>query len=323
MRPFSEVVGRTDWQTEVEAWVALSLTAAGLRQRGPAERRRTRPWSTQLVFPTDAGMVWFKANAPDLAFEPALVQVLARLAPDRVDNPLAVDPERGWMLTRGRGPTLADRHEPTLAEWCEIAQEAADLQRRVAGFRDQVVATGVADCSPATVPERFDRLIDRYARLDATHPSHVDPETRRRIEAVRPAVVDAVATLQASPLPVTLDHGDLHPGNVFVVDGGFRLFDFGDAQWAAALEILGATWGWLVQRTPHPWRTVFDAYAEVWSDLVTAAEFEELLAAAMSTLPVNRSLTWWGAIRGATDGELAEWGDAPLSQLSHVLESWP
>ena len=170
---------------------------------------------------------------------------------------------------------------------------------------------------------RFDSLVERYAALDPTHPSHLASELLPKYFAARSTVIDAAAALAQSPLPVTVNHGDLHPGNVLVVDGGLRLFDFGDAQWAAAPEVLWPLWAWLTHRTDQPWRTVFTAYAEVWSDLVSTDEFDGLMAAAMVTLPVNRSQTWWSATRQATDAELAEWGDAPLSQLSHVLRPWP
>ena len=320
---FSVLASEPGWRAEADRWIFTRLQEAGLTRAGPPGQRRTRPWSTHWVVPTSGGRVWFKANCPDLTFEPALQQLLAELAPGRVEPPIAVEDSRGWMLTWDRGETLAERHEPTLAEWCAIVQEAGDVQRRAAGAREQVLSTGVPDCSPGTMPERFDALLARYATLDAQHPSHVTPGQLAQFRAVRPAVVDAAAGLAQSPLPATVNHGDLHPGNVLIVDGSLRLFDFGDAQWAAAPEVLGALWGWLTRRTHHPWRTVFAAYAEVWSDVVTSAEFDHLVAAAMVTLPVNRSMTWWSATGQTTTAELAEWGDAPLSQLSHLLRPWP
>ncbi len=320
---FSVLVSEPGWRAEADQWIFARLQEAALSPAGPSEQRRTRPWSTHWVMPTSGGRVWFKASCPDLSFEPALQQLLAVLAPGRVEPPIAVENSRGWMLTWDRGDTLAERHEPTLAEWCAIGQEAGDVQRRAAGAREQVLSTGVHDCSPGTVPERFDALLARYAALDPQHPSHVTAGQLTQFRAVRPAVVDAAAALAQSPLPATVNHGDLHPGNVLVVDGSLRLFDFGDAQWAAAPEVLGALWGWLTRRTHHPWRTVFTAYAEVWSDVVTPAEFDHLVAAAMLTLPVNRSMTWWAATRQTTTAERAEWGDAPLSQLSHLLRPWP
>jgi hypothetical protein len=323
VRAFSVVVSEDAWRAEADAWIVRALGRAGLTVNGPFERRRTRPWSTQFLISSSGGRVWFKANCPDLSFEPALHVALGRLAPGKVDEPIAVDAARGWMLTRDRGDTLAERHELGIDEWCAIAQEAAELQRQVTDAPEALLHTGIPDCSPATVVERFDSLVARYAGLSTTHPSHLASDRLPAFRAARPAVVDAARTLAEGPLPVTVNHGDLHPGNVLMVDGGMRLFDFGDAQWAAAPEVLGPLWAWLTRRTDHPWQTVFAAYAEVWSDLVSAAEFDVLVAAAMTTLPVNRSQTWWSATRHCTAEELNEWGDAPLSQLSHVLSPWP
>ncbi len=320
--PFAVDVAAPVFLASAREWISSELDAAGMTAIGPSEQIRVRPWSTQLVTPTTGGRIWFKANCVGLTHEAALHAELARIGGGFVDPPLAVHVGHGWLLTRDRGPTLAERGEPTLDQWCALAQEAARLQRHVAGF-PLVRDTGVVDCSPGTVLPRFDALLDRFASLPPSHPCHLPNDQVGAFQTARPRLEEAVAVLTATSLPVTLNHGDLHPGNVLIVDGRPRLFDFADAQWAAAPEVLGAGWGWLVRRTSHPWRQVFDAYREVWSDLITASDFDELVAAAMLTLPVNRSLTWTYAVAGAARPDLAEWGDAPVSQLRHVLEPWP
>lgn len=320
---FSALARTRAWRAEVDTWVRSTLAELGIVATGRLEQRRIRPWATQIVVPCAGGRVWFKANAPGLSSEPALQVALARLAPDRVEAPLAIDAGRGWMLTRDHGATLADREPPDLETWCQLVQDAADLQRRTAAAARALLATGLPDCSPATVPARYERLVSTYAALPPDHPSHCSPDEQRAFVAAAPAVAQAAAALAEGPLPVGLNQGDLHPGNVFAVDGGLRLFDFGDAQWAAAPEVLGAMWAWLVHRTQHPWRSVFAAYAEVWSDVVSRSEFDEIVRQAMVTLPVNRSMTWLTALEGATGAELGQWGDAALSQLRHVLRPWP
>jgi hypothetical protein len=320
---FSVLVSDSEWRAEADQWIATSLHDAGLGAVGAPEQERVRPWSTHRVVPTSAGRVWFKGNCPEQSFEPGLQRLLAQLAPGRVESPIAVDDSRGWMLTWDRGDTMAESRELSLADWCALVQEAGDLQRRSAGTQEQLLATGVPDCSPATVPGRFDALLERYAALGVQHASHLTTEQLTQFRAVRPAVEDAAAALAECRLPSAVNHGDLHPGNVLSVAGGRRLFDFGDAQWAAAPEILGPVWAWLTRRTAHPWQTVFAAYAEVWGDLVTCSEFDRLVTAAMTTLPVNRSQTWWSATRHTTAEEQAEWGGAPLTQLSNVLQPWP
>ncbi len=82
-------------------------------------------------------------------------------------------------------------------------------------------------------------------------------------------------------------------------------------------------YGWVTRLTRLPWSQVLDAYAEVWSDVVSRADLERLLPAAMVTHAVNRSFTWLGAIEGAQPDELAEWGDAPAYYLRLAHEPFP
>ena len=320
---FSQTVATDAWRAEATQWIGHELAGVGRRVTGDIVQRRIRPWSTQLVVPSDHGTVWFKANCPSSAFEPAVHLTLAELEPGEVDPPLAVDAGRGWMMTADRGPTLADSHDASLAEWQAVVALAARVQRQVAAQGAVLVDAGLPDCSPATVPERYDWLVDQLAALPADHPSHLLPDEaeslRSRVEVVR----EAVDALLAAPLPASLQHGDLHPGNVFVVDGSLRFFDFGDAQWAHVLEVLAVPYGYSTRVTHHPWPDLLDAYAQVWADLLDRDALEALMAPAMVTHAVNRSFTWLGAIRGAQPDELAEWGDAPLYYLRLTHEPCP
>lgn len=321
MTPFSERVTTLEWRSGAESWISERLSAANLAVTGAIEQRRVRPWSTQLVVPTDGGRVWFKANCPAQAFEPALQALLARLAPDEVDEPLALDGERGWMLTRDRCATLRERHEPGLSEWQHVLREAAGLQRLAADHARDVLAVGVPDCSPATVAARFDVMLERLRERADDDPAHLVADVVEQLEAARPSVRDAASVLAEGPLPVTVQHGDLHPGNVFEVDGRLRIFDFGDAQWAHPLESLPLPWA--ITKDDLPWQEILAAYHQPWQDVLTIDELAELLAAAVVTQPVNRSFGWWEALTEATEEEWKAWGEAPARHLAHVVEPWP
>src|ERR671921_1542940 len=104
--PFSGLVSSAAWRADVEEWVHERVAERGHRVTGPLDQRRTRAWSTQIVVPTDAGPLWFKANCPSMAFEPALHDLLATVVPREVDPPYAIDARRGWMMTTDHGTTL-------------------------------------------------------------------------------------------------------------------------------------------------------------------------------------------------------------------------
>ncbi|MET0931760.1 MAG: aminoglycoside phosphotransferase family protein [Aeromicrobium sp.] len=315
-RPFSERVGQDDWRREAEGWAHAELERGGIDVIGPIEQPRIRPWSTQLTIPTSHGRVWFKANCAYLAFEPRLQGVLAGIAPDEVDAPYAIDAERGWMLSVDRGVTLGDSDEPTVDDWRRVLRGAAGLQRVAVAHEEAVRATGIPDCRPSTVADRLDRFVDIFSALPEHHPAHVPAELRSRLLAARAEVVDAAAVLEASSLPSTWQHGDLHPWNVFAADG--RLFDFGDGQWAHAAELLSVPYGWIMQRGEISWDELLAEYAEGWD--VTVAELESQWLATGLTQPLNRTLLWWGCLQEATAAEWTQWGDGILHHLTRVLE---
>lgn len=318
-RPFSEHVGGEEWRREAESWIDEQLESDGRTLTGEITQPRIRPWSTQLVVPTDAGTLWFKANCPSMAFEPLLHAELARLVPDAVDEPYAYDADRGWIVTADRGTTLGDSHEPSADDWRTLLGEAARMQRIVADHRAELLATGLPDCSPETVPERFDRIVETFAGLPPEHPSHVSADVEKELLAKREQVVDAAALLAEGSLPATWQHGDLHPWNVFAPEGaGLRIFDFGDGQWSHAIEVLSVPYGWIEARTELAWADLVGAYAEEWG--LTEAELASQWDASALTQPVNRALTWWACLTDATAAEWTEWGDAPLYHLKRVLE---
>jgi hypothetical protein len=320
---FSQTVATDAWRAEATQWISRELAGLGRRVTGDVVQRRIRPWSTQLVVPSDRGTVWFKANCASSAYEPAVHLALAELEPGEVDPPLAIDAERGWMMTADRGTTLADSHDASLAEWQAVVALAARVQRRVADHGAVLVGAGLPDCSSATVVARYAWLVDQLAGRPADHVSHLPAEEAESLRGRAGVVEAAVEELLAAPLPASLQHGDLHPGNVFVVDGSLRFFDFGDAQWAHVLEVLAVPYGYSTRVTHHPWPALLDAYAQVWADLLDRQALEALMVPAMVTHAVNRSFTWLGAIEGAQPDELAEWGDAPLYYLRLAHEPFP
>lgn len=319
-RPFSARVTGEDWRRDVEAWIGQQLELHGQSLAGPIAQPRVRPWSTQLTVPTDDGLLWFKANAAALAFEPAIHAELACLAPDSVDEPYAIDPARGWMLTRDRGITLRESREPTIDDWRRVVVEIATIQQRVAGDGERLRSAGLPDHSPTTVLGRFDRIVEIFSAHPEDHPAHLDADLRRRLLEARPRIADAVDRLAEGPLPSTWQHGDAHPDNVFALeDGSLRVFDFGDGQWAHAAEALCVPFGWITSLTSLRWEPVLEAYAEAWD--LDPARVQDLLAAAELTQAVNRSASWSAFLDEATATEWAEWGDGPVHHLRRVLDA--
>jgi hypothetical protein len=95
------------WRAGALAWVDAVLAGVGRRIGGTVEQPHVRPWSTALRIPTDEGPVWFKGTGPGVAHEGPLLDLFRELRIARVVLPLAVHPERPWLLFDDAGPTLS------------------------------------------------------------------------------------------------------------------------------------------------------------------------------------------------------------------------
>ncbi len=203
---------------EAHGWIEAELARLGLSRTGELEQPHVYPWSTVLRVPTDAGAVWFKANADALRHEAALVSLLSARRPDAVPPLLAADLGRGWMLMADAGESLRTvvPRERDLSAWLEVLPLYASVQLDLAGDVDELLALGAPDLRLATLPERYERLV-----------TELDVEERFR--GAVPRVAELAEELAAYGLPETIQHDDLHDGQVFVRDGRYLLMDWGDA----------------------------------------------------------------------------------------------
>jgi hypothetical protein len=322
---FSERVTTVRWRDAASEWIGRELAAIGVTDIVAVDQPRVRPWSTQLVVDTTSGRFWFKANQPAFAFEPALQRALAAIAPDEIQAPAAIDEERGWMLTADHGPAVGDAELPSTGEWAELLREAARIQRRACAHREGLLATGLPDRSPASVPALFDRLSATLSAYPHGHPGHISERDLGLLGKARARVVLAAERVTASGVPSTWNHGDVHPWNAYRDATGLRLFDLGDGSWANAFEVLAVPRAWITRQgawagSAGPdvdWPTVRDAYLAEWALPVDADALwpdVELLHA------VNRAQTWAAWLDDTTPDELDRYGRAAEEHLTSVLD---
>jgi Phosphotransferase enzyme family len=306
------------------AWVGEWCAARGLVLR-EAEPVRSMPWASVVCFDLDGDprppVLWGKAVSPAMATELDLLPVLARLAPDAVLPPLALDRGRGYLLLPDGGPTVGDVPPGiALAEWRSALTSYARLQHRLAPHAAEFLAVGVHDLRP-------DAAADAVAVLAARDDLHdvggehglTDAEVRRLREVAVPGA-RAVARLLADPaVPVSIQHDDLSPSNA-LLDG--RWLDWGDAgvahPFASLLTLLDGTSG--RPGGPSHLPALRALYLEVWAELtgVPPGRLNEEAEHAVLLAPVGRALAWLRAGPAALElypGQVTRWlrrlADAP------------
>ncbi|MFJ3667727.1 phosphotransferase [Streptomyces sp. NPDC090106] len=268
-----------EWRADALGWAEAALSARGLRPTGH-RAVRLRPWSVLVrigVADATGGAVWFKANPPGSRFEAALTGALAGWVPGRVLEPLAVDAGRGWSLLPDGGALfrdVLDRGDAGPGDWEEALRQYGAVQRALIPHTAALERLGVPALRTAAFPAAYDRLL-------ASNPA-LTPDDRARLHALRPRLLDRCAELSSLGVPDSLDHADLHDGQLFrPAPGRFTFFDWGDAN--VSHPFCSFTVAARRVRERHGERAVprlRDAYLEPWTDLRPRADLRRALTLA-------------------------------------------
>jgi hypothetical protein len=214
---------RAGWLGEARAWVCLQLKPLGLELKAIEQ---VKQWgiSTVLKLKTSGPNIYFKGTGASALFvnEGQISARLHTFFPDRIPKPLALLPDKNWMLL----PDFGDNQsmDLTLEALQETLAVQIDLQRRSEQQIDALLSAGCIDRRIEVVKTQIDPLLQDPEAVDK-----LTSEQRERLWELRPLMHDLLDQLAGCGIPDTLGHGDLEPHNTARPDGRLIVFDWTDA----------------------------------------------------------------------------------------------
>jgi fructosamine-3-kinase len=212
------------WYAQAEDWIRSRLAEMELSVRAVEP---LKSWAISVVLRArteDERTFYFKATRalPLFVNEGVVMTGLARLYPANIPMPLAVDAARGWMLLADFGLPL--RHQATFEQQIQMFQAMARLQVESSGQIQQLLQAG---CIYRPIPWLQDRLAGLMKDEISLGP--LRQEERTALARGMPRLRALLDELHALPIPPALIHGDLHVGNVALVNEHIQFFDWTDA----------------------------------------------------------------------------------------------
>jgi hypothetical protein len=289
--------------SKVEDWIRSQLAAHGIGLRGQISLHQERPWSTVLLVATDAGPVYFKDVSPEDRFEVGLTAGLAERWPDQVPRLFGSDADRGWMLLDGRHPRLresADGQE-LVASWRRLLPAYAALQIGLADDPAWVLEAGTPDRRPSLIASQLQALVDDPLVLSSAAAESLGADERRDWVRAVESIHHWCMELDGFGVPPSINHGDLHDGNILAAEGGYRFFDWGDASLAHPFFSLRTAWvslenrlGW-VERDPR-FRPLEADYLGPWISLKSERAARSAFRIASHLWAAGSLLSWWQSL---------------------------
>jgi hypothetical protein len=312
----------------VHDWIGRELDRLGVVAVGAVEQSHIAPWSTAMRVPVAGGDLWFKANMPALAYEAAVVEILGRRragsVPERCVPELhALDLERGWMLTADAGVPLVElvTRERDLRRWLDVLPRYAQLQLATIGDVDELLAAGVPDCRLDKLPAQYEQLLEAAQGLTA--------DEHARLDRLRSRVREMCEELAAHGIAETIQHNDLHDGQVFVRQDDYTFLDWAEScishpflTMAITLEGVIA-WGIDDIRGSVDVGPFRDAYLEPFAVHGTGSQLKSALATALRLGWICRAVEverWVSALEPA---DRAKHVDGVATRLRMFLSGLP
>ena len=279
--PLRSPWARSGWLDEVLAWDPVASRLVGR----PVQEK----WwnlSAVLEIPTADGSAWLKAIPRFFADEGRVIELLSSF---RVPRLLGVG-ERMSLLAPIAGE---DQWEPDDAAIEELITSLVEIQLWSVDRLDDFVAIGARD-------RRAARLAEDFA---------VFPDM--------PPIREWAEELEACGLPLTLLHGDFHPGNARGVHGELVILDWTDAAVGSPLLDLPT---FFVRLSPERAALARSLAVELWSRHVSGVDFERAFALAEALRAAMDALVYQEFLDGIEPSEQMDHeADVPAA-LRRVLE---
>ena len=258
---------RPGWVAEAGAWMRAQMASAGYADPQPPTVHHLWGLSVVLAAESRDGTAYLKCSGDRFRGEAAVTQALAARSPAHLPSVVAIEPERGWLLMRDfAAPELGERPE---ASWGAGLDALLQLQHAWLGRGDELVALG-AESRPL-----WDLAVwVESSTEDAAVLSGLMPEQRSQWLDAVPTMVQACHRLDELGPEPSLVHGDFHPWNVAMRDGGALIFDWTDA--SVANPMLDVVTYVMRSREASNRRALLRGYLDGWADHFSGAARREL-----------------------------------------------
>jgi hypothetical protein len=304
---------RPGWLARASAWMADRLAEVGSPLVAAPQMHALWGLSAVIRGETADGAYYLKGCSPVFPTEAAITRTLAASDPDLLPIVVATDDAENWLLMGDLGKTFIG--DGPVAGWPDGLSAHAAIQRRWLGRTDDLAAAGFEKRGLAALASQVTGLLE----LPLLAP--LAPESRRRLEAEIPQLVETCERLAAIGPPETIVHGDLHPWNIANVEGRSIVFDWSDScighPFLDLATYVGRT------RDIAARRACIDAYLATWSDVMVPDAMEEALRLALPLSALHQVESYRRIVAGVAEDDrwdMAEAGPAYAEQALAWLD---
>ena len=283
------------WFNGARGWIEEQLERLGYILAAPIEQFTALSWGTVLRVPTTSGMLYFKAPAPAVAFEPVLAQTLARLVPGSVPEVCALDERRHWLFMRNGGTPLRS-DSPDCARSAEALRQYAQMQIALAPHIETLKATGCPDQRLAVLPDLYQEVLAAPSFLLLDQPKGLPRSEYEQLLAFTPRLREMCAELADCGVPESLEHDDLHSRNILYNGQRYVFIDVGECCLAhpfGSMFVVLRDAKYILEYDEQERERLCQAYLDPWTRYASMERLKRAFELAHRLGALYRALSWY------------------------------
>jgi len=221
MAPWSKI----GWFDKASLWVINQLYRLGITVISPVEQVKSFYTGGTLRVNTDIGYIYLKAFPAGFVRELEITQTLMQLSLINMPTPIVFDSENCWMLMPDIGGTDL-REISDMDVWKDVVRQYAGLQIRSVSLVDRLLKGSFFDMRIHTMLSEVEMVIAQSHRLLRGYYEPLSDEELEKLRSLLPCLMSLCARVESYGIPYTLDHGDLHAGNIRITKNGPVFYDW-------------------------------------------------------------------------------------------------
>jgi phosphotransferase family enzyme len=304
------------WFKSASDWMRDQLTQQGFVLTGSVEQVKSWGISCLLKVATGQGDIYFKvaSSLPLFGNEPKVQQAIAQRFPDYVPAPIAIEPQQRWMLMEDLGADLRDM--PTLERWETAVVRFGRLQIEAASAVEDLLAAGCLDRRLSILAQQIDPSLNNV-QLAGLLPA----DEMSQLRALVPHLKTLCRELADYRVPYSLNHGDLHSGNISW--GKLLFFDWTDACIAHPFLDLSTVVNDVEDSLPGNRERVVDAYLNVWADFEPLDRLRALWRLAEPVGALHQAISYQHILAALEPASRPEMSDGVTYWLRRIIKTMP
>lgn len=307
---------RSGWFKAASTWMRDQLTARNYVLTSATVQDKSWGISCLLRTSTDQGDIYFKiaSSRPLLGNEPTLMKAIAEHYPDAVPAPIVIEPEQRWMLMQDFGPEL--RAAPTLERWEAAIRRFGNLQVQTASEIENLLAIGCRDRRLDILTRQIDPLLNDEAVL-----ALLEADDITRLYDLAPQLKSMCGKLAEYHVPYSLNHGDLHGGNI--TGGTLLFFDWTDACISHPFLDLCTVMLDLEYTMPDGREPLLEAYLNLWTAYEPMDRLRDMWRLAEPLGALHQAVSYQYILAGLEPASRQDLAEGVPLWLRRVIQTMP